>query len=415
MKQKRYFRTVVCLVLGAVLLTGSVFANYENASGYTKIKNAVLNMMTVENFSGTMNYSTKLNGKDMETASSEFKYNRNGSTSQYSKETGNGSDYEAWIQDGMTINKNGEDYTVSQAYNKGFNDDYLSYTDEEKDYHDKWISFAELFADTLVGDLKNNVVLASTDNGSSTYQLNLSKNQIPELIQSGLNLITSSSSYNSGGYVSFENYEAHSDEEYEELWEKAYEYLEEKGNTGVVYVMEDGTFKYFETEYDYTDYMGYNDSLSSFLYRLQDDAAIDVVNCQAVLDSEGRLSEATASVTFTGQDKDGNNQSLTYELSFSAYDYGTTSIDAFDLSKLNYNWDNLNTDDYFYFTFNSNGNLTFDSSAEYEYDENGNIINNDQEPTAVEDGGEATPVETEGDDATDTQAPVEAPSDEVAA
>ena len=55
-------------------------------------------------------------------------------------------------------------------------------------------------ADTLVGDLKNNIVYVSGDDNSSTYEIKLEGIQIPELVNAGLSAMFSSmnqySSYN---------------------------------------------------------------------------------------------------------------------------------------------------------------------------------------------------------------------------
>ena len=39
-KQKRHFVTAVCLLVGMMVLTTSVYANYDNANGYSNYKSA---------------------------------------------------------------------------------------------------------------------------------------------------------------------------------------------------------------------------------------------------------------------------------------------------------------------------------------------------------------------------------------
>lgn len=380
MKQKRYFKTIVCLILGAVLLTGSALANYENASGYTKLKNGILNMLTVENFSAEVNYSLNINGAVLDSQQAEYKYDRNGSTSEYTKNLNSDYSSEYWIQDGFGISKHSDSYSVYPAYSKGFNDDYLSGTKEDNDMADKMVSFAELLCDTLVGDLKNNFVLVSTENGLSTYQIDLGKEQIPELIQLGLNLMFSS--YSSGGYTTYEEYDdSKTDEEWEALYEETDGVLAEHDYEGVVYVRKDGTIEYFATEGEFYQATGNVDAtdLNSLYSLFYSDPSISGASCTATLDSEGRLSYIKASGILSGKDKNGNEQSATLDFEFNFHDYGTTSIEPFDKSLLDFNWTTPD-DEYHYYEFDSEGNIIeYDN---YQYDEYGNIVVEDGELSA---------------------------------
>lgn len=374
MKQKRYLRTLACLILGALLLSGSALANYDNASGYTKLKNGMLNMMTVENFSVDANYSLKFNGTELDSMQTEYKYDRNGSTSAYTKTLDSYGSSEMWTQDGFNISHYNDTYSVHTAPSKGFNDSYLSGTGEDKNTTDKVVNFAELLCDTLVGDLKNNFVLVSAENGVSTYQIDLSKEQIPELIQSGLSVLFGTSS--NSGYVTFDcDITNMTDAELEALSDEAYGVLAEHNYVGVVCVMEDGTIEYYASESEYYHAAGTVDvdatSLNSLYSLFADDPSISGVSCTVTLDSEGRLSYIKASGTLTGKDEDGKELNATLDLELSFYDYGTTSIEAFDKSLLNFNWENAD-DDYYYYQFDSEGNIIeYDS---YQYNEGGNTI-----------------------------------------
>jgi len=378
MKKKRYLKTFVCLILGAVLLSGSAFANYENASGYTKLKNGMLNMMTVENFSADAKFTLNYNGNELASQQGAYQYDRSGSTSEYTKVIDSDGSGEIWIQDGFTISYFDDTYNVYNAYSKGFNDSYLSGTEGDRSMTDKTVNFAELLCDTLVGDLKNNFVLVSAENGSSTYQINLSKEQIPELIQSGLSLIFGNS-YSNYGYIAYENAndENMTDEEETSRYEKALEIYEEHDYQGVVYVREDGTIEYYATESEYYQATGNMEatSLESLYSVFDSDPSISGVSCTVTLDSEGRLSYLKATGSLTGKDADGNEQNMTLDLELSIYDYGTTSIKAFDKSLLNFDWNA--TDGYRYYYFDSEGNIVqYDS---YQYDEYGNLISEDKD------------------------------------
>ena len=43
------------------------------------------------------------------------------------------------------------------------------------------VNFVELIGDTMIGDLKNNIIYVSGDDNSSTYEMNLDAIQIPEV------------------------------------------------------------------------------------------------------------------------------------------------------------------------------------------------------------------------------------------
>ena len=44
-KQKRHMITAVCMLVGLMVLTTSVYANYDNASGYSNYKSALKNLL----------------------------------------------------------------------------------------------------------------------------------------------------------------------------------------------------------------------------------------------------------------------------------------------------------------------------------------------------------------------------------
>lgn len=384
MRQKRYFKTIVCLILGAVLLTGSAVANYENASGYTKLKSGILNMLTVENFSANGKLTASFNGTELGSEQVEYQYDRNGVTSEYSKTIDSYGDSEHWIQDGLYINNNiGYGYGIFSANDKGFNDTYLAGTDD-KEMIDKIVNFAELLSDTLIGDLKNNFVLVSSENGISTYQIDLNREQIPELIQSGMNVVFNSRSY--GGYVTYAddfNSENFSDEDWNSYYEKAYEVLAENDYSGVVLINSDGTNEYFEKEADYYLATGNGSahSLDSMYSLLDGDQAISGLSCTATLDSQGRLTYLKATGTVTGKNETGDEQKVTIDLELSIYDYGTTSIEPFDKSLLNFDWE-IPEDEHFYYDFDSEGNLIDYSS--YEDDGYGDMVVTDVAADVVE-------------------------------
>jgi len=369
MKRKRYFKALVSLALGAVLLSGAALANYDNASGYSMLKNSLLKMQTEENFSATADVVLDYNGEMLHTVRGVSMYDRNGATSSYSASSYNdGGTHESWTQDGCNIYKydTGE-YALGTAYSKGFNDSYLSSTAEEKDMTDKTVAFVELIADTMVGDLKNNFVLTDSSGGQSTYQINLQTSQIPALIQSGMSLLFSSYRYdqaNSGGYVTCEDFEvlleAISEEEYDALFEAAWTKI--AGTNQIAYIKSDGSIVYYADQDAYLTAMGYTtDSFdialeSAFNTLLDSDPVIERVGGTFSFDSHDRITEAQIEGTLAGYDASGAKQTCTLTLNVSISDYGTTTIAPFDTSLLDFDWEKGITG-YNWYNFDANGNL----------------------------------------------------------
>ena len=94
-------------------------------------------------------------------------------------------------------NPDGETYVHHGGYGREGMFDGM-YTDDEQDNETmgKIIRFVELAGDTLVGDLKNNIVYVSGDDDSASYEINLDAIQIPELANAGLSAFFSTLAQN---------------------------------------------------------------------------------------------------------------------------------------------------------------------------------------------------------------------------
>lgn len=64
--------------------------------------------------------------------------------------------------------------------------------EDDRETVDKIVRFVELIGDTVVGDLKNNIVYVSGDDNSSTYEISLDAMQIPEFVNAGMSAMFSS-------------------------------------------------------------------------------------------------------------------------------------------------------------------------------------------------------------------------------
>ena len=350
MKKNRYFKTLACLLVGAVLLSGSAYANYDNANGYTNYKDAIKKFLYVENFSMQADLSLEHNGTTLESASMTYMYDRNGNPSEHIKEvSSDGSNTsDQWIQDGKNISiySGDDEFYAYEAYSKGFNDEFLNDTTENKEYTEKTVRFIELLADTFVGDLKNNFVLSSNEDGKRTYQVNLQGQQIPTYINAGLDLMFSSyqHDFNRDPYwVTFEDYailDEATDDEYSAYFDNGYNLLDENGGIGVVCVMKDGTMKYFATEAEYDQYFGYDsyeDVLTDDIFQNLSNPSIESANCMITLDEKGNIIENNMDGTLVGYDENGNKHTYTLRINLKFYDYGSTTITPIDISKVTVN------------------------------------------------------------------------------
>lgn len=272
MKHRKHFITLVCLVVGMLVLTTAVYANYDDAQGYTNYKNALKHLaFKADNFTADYDAKIMIDNDAVNTFSGNFKC-ADGDRSHFekSKDTFDGEEY------------------ISEYYTYTYGDTYYSYHPKTNKYYKgeiynegnatlmgtddattkKAVRFAELLTDTLVGDLKNNVILESSKDGIKEYSIQVSGNQIPEIVNAGLSLA----------------FTASNSEDYE------------------------------------------NEVTSKF----GNDPYIDKVNFRVTLDEEGRLLENSMEATMAGVDKKGNKHTATMEVNAKISDYNNTKVDVFN-------------------------------------------------------------------------------------
>lgn len=287
---KKKLTMAVGMVLGVTVLAGAAFASYNTSNGYMVGKTAIKGLMKNENYTSEINMSLSVDGEElMSTKMNEF-YDRNGDvklncTNAYTYGSPDYS-YEAYtkktyFQDNKYINTHiARDESESSTYiyenpypgmGRGGCDLMYDETEDEAKTTDKIIYFVELIGDTMVGDLKNNIVYVSGDDNSSTYEINLDAIQIPEVINAGLSAMFS--------VMSTDNY----DEPFMAL--------------GTDPIVKNAALKF-------------------------------------TVDKEGRLLNADTSVTMTGSENDGTSHEATLKGDLTMSDYGTTKPERVDISTL---------------------------------------------------------------------------------
>lgn len=289
-KTDRKLAAGIGLALGITIFAGAALANYNTSNGYDTFKTAAKGLLSNENYTMNASFKLSIDGKTVGSECTEL-YDRNGDVKLNSFETStNLSDSTVT---GCKRYAQGSDYIYSYDYGDGDNDsvhttvyqnasehmangvlDSMSTVKNEDDKKtvNKIVHFAELAADTFVGDLKNNIVYVSGDDNSSTYEMNLEAVQIPELANAGLSALFSTVNTNN----------QHLDPDYQD----------------------------------------------PFL-ALGTDPIVKNVSLKFTVDNEGRFTNCFAIATMVGN---GHEASVSAEITIS--DYGTTKPERVDISTL---------------------------------------------------------------------------------
>jgi hypothetical protein len=339
MRKRKHFYTVVCLVIGVIILTTAAAANFENANGYTAYKTALKNMLYQDNFS--MNLTTDLIYNDATAFHTEHKYmfDKDGDVSEYNANTETEGERtfsnENWLvkdpdpvddqSDYLTVNKNDGTWNINRSYGRNRISEF-----GRDETSQKAVRFVELLADTFVGDLKNNFVLTSDENGVKSYQIILSGNQLPEYVSAGISMLYSAAKQSSDSFVAYDKNFKFEGDDSAKVQNDAYNMLSEKQNKGVVFVKEDGKLLYFESSELYFSSEYYKPNMTNIddvLRTLNSEPTVETAKCFITVDKDGRLLSNAIEGTLSAYDKAGNKHTLTLRVNAELSDYGTTVID----------------------------------------------------------------------------------------
>lgn len=297
--KKKHLITSVASIVGVVMLTVSAIATYATANGYSAAKNAAKNILTEDNLTLKANLKITVDGKEYENDGIIQKFDKNGLVKYNQQQISDFSSINHMnvVQDGMNISvydrdSNGVVNAGDSVYVRDYsNDDIFDsiWLFEAKDSKEvqSGIRFMELLSDTLVGDLKNNIILTDSNDETDTYTLSLDAYQIPELYQAGFEMIMAANS----AYIS-EDVNGMSEEEF---------YAE----------IEDDMYLMFEKE-----------------------PKISNAEANISIDKDGRLRKATGVAVFEGKDHFDRTHTIEMSLDIDAYDYGSTVCERIDLSEL---------------------------------------------------------------------------------
>lgn len=369
---KRLMRALVFGLIGVLLLSVSAFAAYGSTSGYGKYKDAVKTLVTdTDNVTCKVSTVLKYDGNVINEYTTDGKLDGKNSYSHELSKTNGESDYESYSTtiDGVATSFNVDDSCYDQYESDG---DYGPFFGEESD---KIVNFAELLADTVLGDLKNNVVLVSSENGISSYNLTLTTEQIPAVVNAGIALMTASNDDNTG-WVTYEDeetafatyykettgedlpqgyfddlYSSDSDEvwnNYNEIWTKMdnkyQDLLNDKyDNDVIIYVKNDGSYAVYDSYSAYAEEcLSYTGSVEDYL---SENAVLSSVVCNFSINDDDQLISNDFTITFTTVDTKGVSHQVEYVVKADFSDYGKTVVSPLDVGGRTLNTYEVDTDE----------------------------------------------------------------------
>lgn len=290
-KSNKRLKAVISLGVGVILLTGAVFANYDSASGYTTCKDSLKKILYADNLSIDITAKATVDGSDLYNLYKTHKFNLGGNPS-YRSETTTEDNSVNGGESYWHLAQHQDNYDIGKFQNS---DSFIYETDPEYYGNEKnlgeqifgtddistskFIGFAESIGDVLVGDLKNNLVPVSNEDGVRTYSMTLSRDQMPSYVNSGISLMASliQKSYN-------ENLDTEATNEMDKQMSKFI-------GSGEPYIKD-----------------------ASFLM---------------TIDKDGNPTKIRGSFNFIGYDTNGGEHVMNLNADFDLYDYGSTEIERF--------------------------------------------------------------------------------------
>lgn len=376
---KKRNRITVCLVAGVLILAVSAGAAFGSVSGYSTYKEAV-KALALKTDNVTMQGSMKatLDGKEFVSMTGEMAIDgKNKSSHVITSEFGGQKEerYDTTLGNTETWFNADSKYYSQYTFQTDDTTEKTSgllgiSTDDEMT--NRMVNFMEIAADTVMGDLKNNFVQLGKDGDKTQYQIEISKDQVPSLVNAGLSLFAYSVAADEGSDwgVYYEDYNASMLNTYEKLsgnklseefrngylqrdddvtwydqnekqineildflsekdWERQYYDQLENKQGGIVFVKTDGTSVYYK---DYKSYAKANpkmveDDMSTYLGQ---DMVLKTAQCKFGVDKNGNLTNNTLTATFTTTDQDGKNHELVVTADVTLSNYGTTTVQKLD-------------------------------------------------------------------------------------
>lgn len=341
--KQRLARVITCVGISVVLLSTAVFANLDNASGYSTFKKGIKNVVYSDNFSMEANFSVGINDEKILDMNQIIKVDKNSDAKLSSESTSNyydnshTNDYNNYysksvIQDGYRYNSNESEGSFSTGNKYAYKDSKGSLESmivNKSESFDKGINFAETLTDALIGDVKNNFVLVDSSNDNKTYTIDMTGEQLPSYVTAGISLMCAQIRQDRNDIVIQPGSEV--------------------------------------SESDVVENMFMNEK----------EPFIDKIAGKVLLDNNDNLVGFDGNIVIKGYNYDGSEISLDFNVDVDFYDYGTTKVERVNPDEYEILGDNVGM--YTSVDEDSDGNTITIQSADGTIDENVTIKSYDKD------------------------------------
>lgn len=172
---KKIIALVTGVVIGGSVLTGTAYANASQLSGYEAYKLAAKNTVALKNFTADAKVAISDNGAKLIDGSTDMKMNKDAdamSQNSILNENGKTISMDNYKQDGKNITKTSgsDEYRVIEGRKEGFKHNKTENTQMTK--------CIEVIFDTLVGDMKNGVVVSDNSDGTKNVTVDINEKQV---------------------------------------------------------------------------------------------------------------------------------------------------------------------------------------------------------------------------------------------
>lgn len=372
-------RLMTCLAAGVCILAVSATAAFGSVNGYGNYKAAVKALaLQTDNVSAKGTFAMTYDGKSVMNGQVDIACDGANQSSHILMTDGETST-EEWntTYNGVTtwFNSDDENYYTYETENEKSGHGLLNVSSDDE-LSNRIVNLMEMGADTVMGDLKNNVVQIGASDGIYTYQLDISNSQVPAIVNAGLSVLAyaASESVTNTYYVDFEDYDQTAVQYYQDqtgktlsqdfldhyngyvdddswwqdnaeleefqevsgqIYDFYYQELDEKmeaanSTSGILYVAADGTATFYADVESYQQSKGETtiDGLETFIGK---DLTLDNVHFTFSINKAGQLTANHMEATFTTVDQKGESHTVVLTGDADLFDYGSTVIQPLDV------------------------------------------------------------------------------------
>lgn len=363
MKSRKQIRRIaaICLAAGILVTGASAAANYVASGGYDIFKEGVKKIVFEED-NLSMNWSAEIDIDGVTLAGTKAECVYNGKDYAV-KSTAYDAAGEEKAQHDVCLGGNHyfwnealDSYTLYKGIDYGYQDTFPLMEDNE--VNRRLVYFIEKLSDTVVGDLKNNIVQSSKENGFRTYSIRLSENQMPDIVSAGVSLVGAMMEEERIGYEGvwcededsafavwyeqktgeklqddfFAAYRSMTYEEndasrlsdaYWKMYEEMSEYYEKIAveNGGYLHVLEDGSYNTEEPEFEEDEFL------------IDGSLRICLAEGSFTVDRQNRITAMEGRVELTAI-QDGAEHTYSMRINAEMGEYGTSKPVLFDTEGL---------------------------------------------------------------------------------